>query len=133
MNNKTNIEEDIKEINVIITTIRKILGKNIKITDEDVYKIDGRQYIAIENILKELERLKQENVKINTANQIYINLIQSMALVISQEYIPKQEIKDKIEEMDSCIELQKIIKEEENNDNPKKYYFAREVLQELLE
>ena len=53
MNNKTNIEEDIKEINVIITTIRKILGKNIKITDEDVYKIDGRQYIAIENILKE--------------------------------------------------------------------------------
>jgi len=35
--------------------------------------------------------------------------------------------------MDSCIELQKIIKEEENNDNPKKYYFAREVLQELLE
>ena len=47
---KENTADEIKEIEIIITTIRRVLNKkNIKL-DENVYTLDGRQYLAIENI-----------------------------------------------------------------------------------
>lgn len=46
------MEEDLKEISIIINSIRGVLQKDIKPTDENVYSIDGRQFIAIENLLQ---------------------------------------------------------------------------------
>lgn len=59
MQNKE-IEEDIKEMNIIITSIRKILGKDVKTTDEEVYTLDGRQYLAIENLLQYIDQLENK-------------------------------------------------------------------------
>lgn len=52
------MKEDIAELEIIITTIRKILQKEIKDTTEDVYTIDGRQFKALENLLT---RYKQDS------------------------------------------------------------------------
>ena len=52
------MEKDLKEIEIIITTIRKVLDKkNIKL-DEDIYTLDGRQFIAIENLYYAFQDMK---------------------------------------------------------------------------
>ena len=64
------MEEYKKEIKIILDTIRGILQKDVKPTDEDVYSIDGKQFLAIEQLLKRVEELelkcKQKNKTINT-------------------------------------------------------------------
>ena len=52
------MEKDLKEIEIIITTIRRVLDKkNIKL-DEDIYTLDGRQFIAIENLYYAFQDMK---------------------------------------------------------------------------
>jgi len=63
------MKEDIKEIEIIITTIRTILQKEIKDTTEDVYKIDGRQFRAIENLLTSYKELEVKNEEWQRAYQ----------------------------------------------------------------
>ena len=53
------MEKDLKEIEIIITTIRRVLDKkNIKL-DEDIYTLDGRQFIAIENLYYAFQDMKE--------------------------------------------------------------------------
>ena len=52
---------------------------------------------VLETILNELERLQEENNKLEKANKIYINSIQSITPVLLKDYIEKDKIREKIE------------------------------------
>ena len=54
---------------------------------------------VLETILNELERLQEENNKLEKANKIYINSIQSITPVLLKDYIEKDKIREKIEEL----------------------------------
>lgn len=66
----------------------------------------------------EYNKLKNEND--NLKNQL-------------KNFIPKEKIKKEIEMIDLCIELQKVVNEGQNDNNPEKYHFSKKILQELLE
>lgn len=52
-----------------------------------------------EIVLKELKRLQEENSKLERANKAYVNSIQSITPVLLEDYIAKDEIREKIEEL----------------------------------
>lgn len=103
-------EEDIKILEEMI--------ENANIENMDMNNCFGGEHIeAIEHILSDYKRVLKENEelkgtlrdtqnswfedtkkmeKLKNQNQCYINSIQSIAPVLIQEYIEKQEIKDKI-------------------------------------
>lgn len=101
------MEEDIKEIEIIIETIRNVLQEEIKDTTEDVYTIDGRQFKALENLLTrykkqqaELERLKKyEDLEWQEFNELSVanaeikkkdGIINLMATYIGEEDITEK-------------------------------------------
>ena len=49
-----------KEFKIIIDTVRKIFKQDVKEDDEDIYEIDGRQFLAIETVFNELEKKDKE-------------------------------------------------------------------------
>lgn len=104
MQNKE-IEEAKKEMNIITTTIKEILQKDVKITDEEVYTLDGRQYLAIENLLQYIDQLENKVKELECDNHNKENKIteQEIFLQMSTEGIKnsllKQVIRDKIEEI----------------------------------
>lgn len=82
----------------------------------------------------EVEKLQKENDKLKKSNQCYINSIQAITPVLAQDYVSKQEIKDKIEK------LNKKEKEELKGMKGQDRYFVKQtyqnkrmILQELIE
>lgn len=77
---------------------------DVTINQSEIYAIENTlQYIdQLENKVKELEK---ENNKLNRANKTYINLIQSITPVLLQDYIEKQVIRDKIEELKNHLKI----------------------------
>lgn len=70
---------------------------------------------CIETVLKELKRLQKENDKLERANKTYINSIQSITPVLLEDYIEKDRIREKIEELKEKKEnMYSRIKELEN-------------------
>lgn len=53
------MEKDLKEIEIIITTIRKVLDMKQVPLYEDIYTLDGRQFIAIENLYYAFQDMKE--------------------------------------------------------------------------
>lgn len=85
------MEEDIK------------IGIEKMIKDERIHD-DYRNFITdLENLLTRYKQLEEENRKLNNANKIYINAIQSIAPVLMNDYIEKSKIKEKIEEYKNMI------------------------------
>jgi len=70
MQNKE-IEEAKEELNIITTTIKEILQKDVKITDEEVYTLDGRQYLAIENLLQYIKQLENKTKEDEYWKRVY--------------------------------------------------------------
>ena len=52
---------------------------------------------------------------------------------VEKNYIHKDKIRGEIEKINLCIELQKIVNNGVNDNNPEKYYFAKKILKEILE
>ena len=104
---------------------------------------------ALMNILSDYKRVLKENERLKKSNQCYINSIQAITPVLSQDYIEKQKVKDKIEEAQKEYnKLDKQVDEYINDANKDlaKYYENKEkisimqtlsyfidTLQELLE
>lgn len=101
------MEEDIKEIQIIINSTRGILQKDIKPTDEDVYSIDGRQFIAIENLLKaykEMETLnKGHEEEIGRLEYCYEKALDDLTKTF-KDNIPKSKVKEKLEPVIDSLE-----------------------------
>lgn len=66
---------------------------------EKTLRIEKKMEDIIEKLQKENEELKSSNEKLERANKCYINSIHSIVPVLNQDYISKQKIKDKIEEL----------------------------------
>lgn len=95
---------DNKELEEAINYFRKrmdICLENAEICDENDFDEEAtclrKEQILIETILKELERLQEENNKLERANKTYINSIQSITPVLLEDYIEKDKIREKIE------------------------------------
>lgn len=86
-----------KELKEAIETMKHWL----KYEKKNKKKINkAEELIAIqETVLKELERLQKENNKLERANKTYINSIQSITPVLLEDYIVKEKIREKIEEL----------------------------------
>lgn len=91
---------------------------------------------TLETFLKELKRLQEENNKLERANKVYINSIQSITPVLLEDYIEKDKIREKIEELKkekeelenkTFLRITDYIDEKEKTDNQIK------ILKELLE
>lgn len=63
MINKEEIEKIKLELQIIVETVREIFHLKVKEDDEDVYEIDGRQFLAIEKALEYISGLEEENKK----------------------------------------------------------------------
>lgn len=129
------MKEDIKEIEIIITTIREILQKEIKDTTEDVYTIDGRQFKAIENLLTRYKEMKADNKRLkDKETEKFLKIIDdtSKATLVQEtiklrtqvkDSIPKSKVKEKIEELD------KKEKEELKGMKGQDRYFVKQMYQ----
>lgn len=102
---ENNIEEDIKILEEFKTNGYSILlmkyGDRIKTN----FKLEK----AIEHILSDYKRVLKENEKLKKSNQCYINSIQAITPVLTQDYIPIQKIKDIIDRIDYDIKKTKEI------------------------
>lgn len=83
----------------------------------------------LETLLKEPERLQEENNKLERANKTYINSIQSITPVLLEDYIEKEQMREKLEE------LQKQYKEALQENSTKAFILKCqiEILKEVLE
>lgn len=72
---------------------------------------------AIEHILLAYQEVLKENEKLKKSNQCYINSIQAITPVLTQDYIPIQKIKDIIDRIDYDIEKTKEIISKNTNIN----------------
>ena len=72
---------------------------------------------AIEHIISDYKRVLKENEKLKKSNQCYINSIQAITPVLTQDYIPIQKIKDIIDRIDYDIEKTKEIISKNTNIN----------------
>lgn len=102
---ENSIEEDIKILEEFKTNGYHILlmkyGDRIKTN----FKLEK----AIEHILSDYKRVLKENEKLKKSNQCYINSIQAITPVLTQDYIPIQKIKDIIDRIDYDIKKTKEI------------------------
>lgn len=105
---------DNKELEGAIKTLQKLA---IEI-DKIFYALNtnnAEERNAIRVVLKELKRLQKENDKLERANKTYINSIQSITPVLLEDYIEKDRIREKIEELKEKKEnMYSRIKEPEN-------------------
>jgi len=86
---------------------------------------------AIKVVLKELKRLQKENDKLERANKTYINSIQSITPVLLEDYIEKDRIREKIEELEKeqvRVKNNRLIYSREDI-----FRFQIYILEELLE
>lgn len=60
MINKEEIKMTKLELQIIVETVRDIFNKKVKKEDEDIYEIDGRQFLAIEKALEYISELEKE-------------------------------------------------------------------------
>lgn len=97
---KENIEEE-KAINNMKMFARVHQDMTI-VTAEDMDIVLN----LIEKLQKENEELKSSNEKLERANKCYINSIHSIVPVLNQDYIEKQKIKDKIEELEAELKFE---------------------------
>lgn len=81
-----------KQLEEAISRVNKDKNKPLKCGDVAILNIED-----IEILLKELERLQEENSKLERANKTYINSIQSITPVLLEGYIEKDKIREKIE------------------------------------
>lgn len=120
---------DNKELEEAIKTLREIQESNrswLKETkEENCEKMYLRDIEAIETVLKELERLQEENSKLERANKTYINSIQSITPVLLEDYIAKDKIREEIKELQNMKIDGEVFITSKN--------FAIKTLQELLE
>lgn len=88
----------------------------LKRNKETTENIDINYFLKFaETVLKELKRLQKENDKLERANKTYINSIQSITPVLLEDYIEKDRIREKIEELKEKKEnMYSRIKELEN-------------------
>lgn len=95
----TKLDRHDKAINNLLNLIGNLQKENTefeKLSKDCSYSVD----IVRENtkLRRQVFDLELENTKLKKQNQCYINSIQAIIPVLTQDYIPKQEIKDKIEE-----------------------------------
>ena len=122
------IEEDIKILNEYINIDRKMRNNN---QESDYDKFCERQCIAIENLLAEREEDKKKIAELEAKLEFYQwgDLDNLKFEEYMKEFIPKQKVKDKIEE----------IKEDKESKYFDKFLMTRdidyaiEILEELLE
>ena len=77
----------------------------------------------LEDFLSDYKRVLKENDKLKKSNQCYINSIQAITPVLTQDYVSKQEIKDKIKK------LNKKEKEELKRMKGQDRYFVKQIYQ----
>lgn len=116
---KKNSEEDIKNIEEII----ELSKEEIDAKDENITAIlDIEDLISLEHILSDYKRVLKENEELKADNYELNNRITDLL-----ENIPKQKIKDKIEE------INKMIAYEHNDAVIIQLGKQKRVLQKLLE
>lgn len=136
----TKLDRHDKAINNLLNLIGNLQKENTefeKLSKDCSYSVD----IVRENtkLRRQVFDLELENTKLKKQNQCYINSIQAIIPVLTQDYIPKQEIKDKIEELD--IAISECIYLDEDDEKYKKavekdklcLLNQKRALQELLE
>lgn len=94
-------ENELVYDDIILNLINKLQKENTefeKLSKDCSYSVD----IVRENtkLRRQVFDLELENTKLKKQNQCYINSIQAIIPVLTQDYVPKQEIKDKIEELE---------------------------------
>lgn len=110
-------------VDKLLTELKKQTNIAKKEYNEHMLMREQRNRFEKENI-----RLKEENEKLSKANKIYINSIQNIAPVLNENYVEKDKIKEKIEEL-------KIEYKEELEENSTRAFILKcqiEILEELL-
>lgn len=97
-------ENELVYDDIILNLINKLQKENEnfeKLNKDYSYSVD----IVRENtrLRRQVFDLELENTKLKKQNQCYINSIQAIVPVLTQDYVPKQEIKDKIKEYKSML------------------------------
>lgn len=121
MQNKE-IEEAKKEMNIITTTIKEILQKDVKITDEEVYTLDGRQYLAIENLLQYIKQLEnkakelefQDNAN-KTVHDYDVNMIDKVKGENVEQYKKIMELENKVKELEEVTQERDMYRKQLND------------------
>lgn len=129
-----NFSQDEQKILKFFELLRNEIIARDNELNEGIDFIFGRKFATKIDLLLNLvitleedkEELQKENEKLEKDNKCYINSIQSIVPVISQDYIEKQKIKDKIEELQKEY---KYLGEENQRINK----FEIELLQKILE
>ena len=100
---ENSIEEDITRVKQRIEDVKEYIE----------YGLSYSEYLDLENsfdnILSDYKRVLKENEKLKKSNQCYINSIQAITPVLTQDYIPIQKIKDIIDRIDYDIKKTKEI------------------------
>ncbi len=121
------IEEDIKNIEEII----ELSKEEIDAKDENITAIlDIEDLISLEHILSDYKRVLKENEELKKSKITYEkfrDIQEKNKNIVDNNYIPKQKIKDKIEE------INKMIAYEHNDAVIIQLGKQKRVLQELLE
>nr|DAV33394.1 MAG TPA: hypothetical protein [Caudoviricetes sp.] len=121
------IEEDIKNIEEII----ELSKEEIDAKDENITAIlDIEDLISLEHILSDYKRVLKENEELKKSKITYEkfrDIQEKNKNIVDNNYIPKQKIKDKIEE------INKMIAYEHNDAVIIQLGKQKRVLQKLLE
>ena len=90
-------------------------------------------------LFNDIKLLEELSFNLRNGKLKIISLEETMAnKVISREYVEKNYIhkaviKEEINKINLCIELQKIVNYGLNDNNSEKYHFAKKILKEILE
>ena len=128
----TKLDRHDKAINNLLNLISNLQKENTefeKLNKDCSYSVD----IVRENtkLRRQVFDLELENTKLKKQNQCYVNSIQAIIPVLTQDYVSKQEIKDKIKELNNVNNAEAL----EDLMNTKNYtitQLVQYVLQELL-
>ena len=124
---KENSEEDIKNIEEII----ELSKEEIDAKDENITAIlDIEDLISLEHILSDYKKILKENEELKKSKITYEkvrDIQEKNKNIVDNNYIPKQKIKDKIEE------INKMIAYEHNDAVIIQLGKQKRVLQKLLE
>ena len=112
--------EDIARIAKLITT---------KFNND--YSIDNKDKEAIEHVLSDYKRVLKENEELKKSKITYEkvrDIQEKNRNIVDNKYIPKQKIKDKIEEINK-----KILNAPKYDEKISVYRYQKQILQELIE